>query len=151
MKSSFSRSRLGVIKPHQETAVGLVLGRVHDRDLVAERKLVAVLIDQVAHVVADEGDGKAGKRTGDRVARREGRRVGEHRDRFFVARHHHHVVVRLLLDRALDAQVVEVGVRVDDQLVAPEEIDGVELPHGPSFPSAIERFAAENLVLRTRE
>ena len=29
-----------------------VLGRVHGDDLVAERQLVAVLLDQLAHVVA---------------------------------------------------------------------------------------------------
>ena len=38
-----------------------VLGRVHGDDLVAERQLVAVLLDQLAHIVApSSGTGKPG-------------------------------------------------------------------------------------------
>ena len=120
-------------QPHQQPAVSLVLRRVHGGQLVAEGKLVAVLLNEVADVVALERDGKAREGAGHRVARRERRRVGVDGHRFVVAGHHHHPVIRLELDRALPPQEVEVGVRVTDQLVPPEEIDVVELPHQLSF------------------
>ena len=56
---------------HQQRAVRGVHRRVERRQLVAERQLVAVLVDERAHVVADEGDGEPGERSGHRVARRE--------------------------------------------------------------------------------
>ena len=87
---------------HQHAAMGLVLRRVHRRDLVAEGQLVAVLLDQVADVVALEGDGEARERPGHRVARRERGGVGVHRDGLGVARHHHDPVVGLALHRALE-------------------------------------------------
>ena len=94
MNSSFSFSRLGVISRIEQAAVRRVLRRVHGRQLVAERQLVAVLLDEVAHVVALERHREAGERPGHRVARRERRGVVVDRDRFVVPRDHHHVVVR---------------------------------------------------------
>ena len=59
-------------QPHQQPAVRLVPGVVHDGDLVAEGQLVTVLFDEVADVVALERHGEARERPGDGVARREG-------------------------------------------------------------------------------
>ena len=47
-------------QPHQQRAVRGVHRRVERRELVAERQLVAVLLDERAHVVADERHGKPG-------------------------------------------------------------------------------------------
>jgi hypothetical protein len=49
-------------EPHQQAALIGVLGRVHARQLVTERKDVAVLLDQLADVVTFERHRKAGKR-----------------------------------------------------------------------------------------
>ena len=54
MNSSFSLSRFGVISRISSAAVIRVLGRVERRELVAERQLVAVLLDELADVVALE-------------------------------------------------------------------------------------------------
>jgi hypothetical protein len=48
--------------------VGGVLRRVEGRQLVVERQFVAVLLDEIADVVALERDRKSGKRSGHRVA-----------------------------------------------------------------------------------
>ena len=46
---------------HDQVPVVAVCGRVHGGDLVAERQLVAVLLDQLAHVVRPaSGTGKPG-------------------------------------------------------------------------------------------
>ena len=58
-------------QPHQQRAVVGVHGRVERGDLVAHRQLVAVLLDELADVVALERDGEPGERTGHRGARRE--------------------------------------------------------------------------------
>ena len=59
--SSFSFSRFGRELAHDQVPVVAVDGRVHGGDLVAERELVAVLVDQLAHVVAPaSGTGKPG-------------------------------------------------------------------------------------------
>ena len=124
---------LGRDEPHQQAPVRLVPGVVHDRDLVAERQLVTVLVDQLADVVALERHRKAGEGPADGVAGRERSGVRVHRDGLVVAGHHDHAVVRLPLDGALLAEMVEVGVGVLDQVLSPEEIDVVELPHQRSF------------------
>ena len=48
-------------QPHEERPVLRVLRRVEGDQLVAEGQPVSVLFDEVAHIVAFEGDGKAGK------------------------------------------------------------------------------------------
>src|SRR3546814_3079590 len=45
-------------------------------------------------------------------------------------------VVVLALHRALGPEVLEVGVRVDQELVAPEEVDGIEVGHVVPSPRA---------------
>src|ERR1039458_8499547 len=67
---------LGRNQPHQQAAMCPVLGRVERGDLVTEGQFVSVLLDEVAHVVTLEWDGKTGKGPGDGVARREGRGSG---------------------------------------------------------------------------
>ena len=117
---------------HQHAAMVLVLRRVHRGDLVAEGQLVAVGLDEVADVVALEGHWEPGERPGHRVARREGGRVGVHRDRLGVARDHHDAVVGLAQDGALCSEMVEVRIRVDDELVPAEKVDVVVIAHGCS-------------------
>ena len=80
---------------HEQRAVRGVDRRVEGEKLIAERQLVAVLLDQRTDVVAFERNGEAGKRSGRRVARRERGGVVVDRDRFVVPGHHHHVVVAL--------------------------------------------------------
>ncbi len=106
-----------------------VARRIERRQLVAERQRVAVLLDERTHVVAFERDRETGERARHRVARRIGRGVVVDGDRFVVAGHHHHVVMRLARHRAAGAEVIEVRVRIVDQLVAAEEVDRVELGH----------------------
>ncbi len=126
---------LGRNQAHQHASVGLVFRRVHRQDLVAEGQFFAVLLDELADVVALEWDGEAGERTRHGVARRERGGVGVDADRLVVAGHHDHPVVGLGLHRALRSQVVVVGIGVGDQLVAPEEVDLFEVAHG--FSSAL--------------
>ena len=84
------------------------------RQLVAEGQFVAVLLDQLADVVAFEGDREAGEGprcpVADENASDRCRWPG-----LLVPGHHHHVVVLLGPHRALRAQPVEVGVRVADR------------------------------------
>ena len=104
---------------HEQRSLRGVVRRIERRELVAHRQLVAVLVDERAHVVAFEGHREAGKRSGHRVARREGRRVVVDRDRFLVSGHHHDALVRLAVHRALPAQVLEVRIGVGDRLRRP--------------------------------
>ena len=83
---------------HHQRPVVVVPGRVERRELIAERQLVAVALDDVAHVVALERLGEPHERPAHHVARREGRRVVVDRERFVVAGHHEDAVVRLLPD-----------------------------------------------------
>ena len=129
MNSSFSLRRFGVISRISSARWSVCTGGSKRRQLVAHRQLVAVLVDERADVVALERDREAGERSGDRVARRERRGVVVDRDRLVVAGDHHHVVVRLAPHRALRAQVLEVRVRVGDELVVAEEVDGIEVGH----------------------
>ena len=81
-------------QPHQQAAVRLMHRVVHDGDLVAERQLVAVVVDEVADVVALERHREPGERARHGVARRERGGVRVDRDRLLVPRHHDDVVVR---------------------------------------------------------
>ena len=59
--SSFSFSRLGVSWRMTRCRWSRCVGRVHGGELVAEGQLVAVLVDQLAHVVRpSSGTGKPG-------------------------------------------------------------------------------------------
>ena len=64
MNSSFSFRRFGVISRISSPRWCGVLRRVERRELVAERQLVAVLLDQVADVVAVERHREARERSG---------------------------------------------------------------------------------------
>ena len=104
-----------------------VLGRVERGQLVAERQVVAVLLDDLADVVAFERHREPGERSDDRVAVRERRGVVQHRHGFVVARHHDDAVMRFPPDRPVVAQVVVVRVRVLIQRARLEEVDRVEV------------------------
>ena len=66
---------LGGDQPHQQCAVIGVRRRVEGRQLVAERNLVAMLLDQVGDIVTLERYGEPGERSGHRDAGRERLRV----------------------------------------------------------------------------
>ena len=116
-------------QPHQQRAVVGVLGRVERDDLVAHRQLVAVLLDQLADVVALERDRESGERPSHRGARREGLGVAEDRDRLVVTGHHHHVVVRFAPHRTLAAQRLHVRVGILDELLVAEEVRRLDVGH----------------------
>ncbi len=121
---------LGRDEAHEEASVLGVLGRVHARQLVAEGQFVAVLLDQIADVVAFEGDREAGE--GPRCLGGRGEPLGIRVDgpALLEPGHHHHVVVLLGPHGALGAQPVEVGVRVAVERPVGEEVDRVEVGHG---------------------
>ncbi len=122
--------------PHEQMPVVTMLGRVHRGDLVAERQLVAVFLDDLAHVVALERDRKPGERTAHRIARRERVGVGVDGARLLVAGDHVDTVLRLTVDGTLGPQPVEIGIGVGDELVPAEEVDvvvvGGHVAHGSS-------------------
>ena len=112
---------------HDQVPVVVVLGWVHRRELVTERQLVAVSLDQFAHVVATfELNGKAGKRTRHRVAGRERVGVGIHGASLVVPGDHVDALLGLAVHRALPSQPIKVRVGVADELVPAKEVDGVE-------------------------
>ena len=94
---------LGRDEPHEERAVRGVLGRVERGELVAERELVAVLLDELGDVVALDRDREPGERSGDGGARRPDGLVVVDGDGLLVARDHPDVVVRLVRRRAVRA------------------------------------------------
>ncbi len=114
-------------QPHEQTALGRVLGRIERRKLIAEGEVVAVGLDDLGDVVALEWDGELGEGPDGRIAVRERDLVVIDLHGLVVAGHHVDVVVRLLHDRALSAQVLEVGVGVVDEVPGKEEVDGLEL------------------------
>ncbi len=114
-------------QPHQEAPLGGVLGGVEGGELVAEGEAVPVGLDDLGDVVALKRDGELGEGPDGRVAVREGGLVVVDLDRFVVARHHVDVVVWLLDDGALSTEVLEVGVRILDEVLGAEEVDGIEL------------------------
>ena len=123
-------------------------GWVKRGQLVAERQLVTVLLDQLGDVVTPqtlEGYRKAGKRTGHRDARRPRLGVVQDGAGFVPARHHGHAVVVLPGDRALLPQGLVIGVRVLDEPLVTEEIHLGEVVHHLLLRSAIS--ASENVPL----
>ena len=107
-----------------------VLRRVEGGQLVAERQLVAVGLDDLADVVAFEGNRELDEGTAHRVARREGTGVVVDGDGFLEAGHHEDPVVRLPPYGALSPQPVVVAIRVVVDGAVLEEVDGLELAHG---------------------
>ena len=146
-------------QPHQQRAMRRVHGRVEGRELVAHRELVAVSLDERAHVVTGEGHREAGEGPGHGVARGEGRGVVEHRDRLVVAGDHHHVLMRLAPHGAFRPEELEVGIRILDERMVDEEIGPVEVSDGfwhrippcrrvsqfdeRRYPAGVEQVAAE--------
>ena len=114
---------------HQQRAVRGVHRRVEGQDLIVEGELVAVPLDQVAHVVAVQGHREPREGSGRRIARGERRGVRVDRGGFVVAGHHHHVVMWLAVDRALGSEPVEVAVRIGDEVAAAEEVGRFEVGH----------------------
>ncbi len=96
----------------QQSPVGAVLWRIERRELIAERKLVAVLLDDVADILALERYRELLERPAHHVARGEVRRVGIDGARLVVARDHEDAVVRLAPDGRELPQRREVRVRV---------------------------------------
>ena len=89
----------GCQQAHHQRSVGGVSRRVERGQLVAERQLVAVALDDVGDVVALERFGERHERSAHHVARRELGRVVVDRQRLVVAGHHEDAVVRLLPHR----------------------------------------------------
>ena len=110
-------------QPHQQRTVIGVGRRVEGRQLVAERNLVAVLLDQFGDVVTLERDRKPRERAGHRDAGRERLGVVVDVDGLLPAGHHRDAVVVLPLHRALIAKCLVDRVRVVDQPTIPEIID----------------------------
>jgi hypothetical protein len=129
---------------HQQRAVCRVHRRIERRELVAERQLVAVLLDELADVAPLEQDGEPGEGSRHRVARRERLGVVVHHRRFLVPRHHVHAVVRLADHRALLAELVEVRIRIRNDPVIAEEVDVLETAHSatPCRAGVITAFTA---------
>ena len=127
-----------------------VLRWVHGDDLVAERQLVAVLLDQLAHIVAIlEGHRKARERPRHRVARGERLGIGVHGARLVVSGDHVDTLLGLALHGALPAQPVEVGVGVGDELVAAEEVNGGVVGDGVAHAVPLScRFSVTNVAAR---
>jgi hypothetical protein len=121
---------LGRQKPHDQGALARVRGRIHGHHVLVHRQLVSVAIDDRTHVVTLERHRERGKRPDHRVARGEGLAVEIHIGRLLVPRHGDDAVVRRGQHRALRAQVVVVGVRILEQRLVGEEIDGVVVGHG---------------------
>ncbi len=114
---------------HQQRAMRGVLRRVERRQLVAERQLVAILLDEFADVVAFQRHRESREGPRDRIARRKCCSVVEDLHRLVVAGHHDDAVVRFALQRALRAQGFEIRIRVGDYRVVAEEVDRVEVGH----------------------
>ncbi len=116
-------------EPHEECPVRRVHWGVERRQLVAERELVAMLLDELADVFAVERHREARERPGHRVARRERLGVVVHGERLVVARDHHDVVMWFALHGAPSPQLVEVGVGVGQEGVVAEEVDVLDVAH----------------------
>ena len=80
-------------EPHQETPVRRVLGRIERGDLVAEREVVTVGLDDLGDIVALEWDREPGEGADGGVAVGERGLVVVDGDRLVVARHHVDVMV----------------------------------------------------------
>ena len=143
---------LGGDQPHQQGAVVGVGRRVEGGQLVAERQLVAVLLDQLGDVTVAptfEAHRKAGKRTGHRDAR--GPRLGvvEHSAGLVPAGHHRDVVVASPGHRALLPKRLVVGIGVLDELAAAEEVQlGEVVHHLAPFESRLVRMFLSQMSIR---
>ena len=100
MNSSLSLSRFGVISRIRIARSCVCVGRVHGDHVLVHRELVAVAIDDLAHVVALERHRERGERTDHRVARRERVDVAVDLVRLVVAGHRDHPVMGERLHRA---------------------------------------------------
>ena len=129
MNSSFPRSRLGVIKPHEQGAVIGVPGRIQRGQLVAHGELVPVLLDEGADVVALQRDREPGNGPVTEVHEEKVSASLYTGDHLVVPGDHHHIVVGLRRHRALRPEGLEIGIGVDKQVVISEEVDCVELAH----------------------
>ena len=127
MNASFSLRRFGVISRMQQSALVGVLGRVERRQLVAERQVVAVRLDDLADVVALERNRDLDERPAHRVAVRPRLLVVVHGGRFFVPRDEPHVPLRVVPDRALLADPVVVRVGVLGEVPVAEQVDVGEI------------------------
>jgi hypothetical protein len=111
-------------QPHQERALLRVRGRIHRHHVFVHRQLVAVAIDDGAHV-AFERHRERCERTDDRVARRERVDVAVHLRCLVVAGHRDDPVMGERLHRTARAQVLEVRIRILDEGLVHEEVDRV--------------------------
>ena len=112
-------------QPHQQGAVVRVCRRVEGGQLVAERQLVAMFLDEFGDVRVPqtfEGYRKARKRTRHRNARRPCLSVVEYGAGLVPAGHHGHAVMLLPSDGALLAQSLVVRVGILDEPFITEEI-----------------------------
>ena len=119
-------------QPHQQCAMVRVCRRVEGGQLVAERQLVAMLLDQVGDVRVPqtlEGYRKAGERAGHRDARGPGLGVVQHCACLVPARHHGDPVVLLPSDGALLPQRLVVGVGILDEPFIAEKVHLGEVVH----------------------
>ncbi len=102
-------------EPHEQRPLLGVHRWVHRHHVLVHRELVAVAVDDVAHVVALERYRERDERTDHRVARRERVDVAVDLRRLLVAGHRHHAEMRQVHHRAGRAQLLEVGIRVLDE------------------------------------
>jgi hypothetical protein len=128
-----------------------VNGRIHRRELIAERRLIAIFLDQLGNVVilaAFERNRIAGHRPGRRHAGGKVLRIVVDRERFLVSGDHDDALMWLTHHWTLISQVVKVGVGVINEPVAPKEIVLVEFlvhlgHHSVLHPSPIKMGYAE--------
>src|SRR5271154_826771 len=151
MASSFSLRRLGVISRINRER-WLVWWRIERGQLVAERQLVAVLLDQLGDVTvspAFEAHRKTGERSGHRGARRPRFGVIEDGAGFFPAGHHRDVVVLFLGHRTLLPERLVIGIGVRDELAAAEEVQlGGVVHHLAPFQSQSVRMCLSEMSIR---
>ena len=119
---------------HEQRPLSSVIGRIHRHHVLVHRELVAIRVDDLADVVADEWHRERGERPDHGVARGERVRVAVDVAGLFQAGDGHHAVMRERRHRALRAQVLEVRVRVLQQRRVGEEIDLVEVGHQMYIP-----------------
>ena len=130
MNSSFSLRRFGVISRISSARCAVCVRRVEaSRSWSLNGSSSRCCSMSALTSSPSSGTGKAGERSGHRVARRERRGVVVHRDRFVVPGDHHDVVMRFALHRALRPQVLEVRIRIGDGFGVAEEVDRVEVGH----------------------
>jgi hypothetical protein len=126
--------------------------RIERGQLVAERQLVAALLDQLGDVTvsqAFEAHRKTGKRSGHRGARRPRLGVIEDGAGFFPAGHHRDVVVLFLGYRTLLPERLVIGIGIRDELAAAEEVQlGGVVHHLAPFQSQSVRMCLSEMSIR---